>query len=230
MNAADHLIENMKDSMSDYEIVSIAETSILDIFPYTMDDNSDTDLTHLPKEDGSDADIMEQDFEFLESMAIKDRIDEVKSKLKPGTQLLAVSKYHPKEAIQEAYDTAGQRLFAESHAQELVGKYEALPKDIKWHFIGHLQTNKVKYIVPFVELIHSVDSEHLLAEIDKQAKKVGRVVKCLLEVHIAEEETKYGFSFDEVKALYDSNALAKYENVEVVGLMGMATATDGSDL
>ncbi|MBQ0154986.1 MAG: YggS family pyridoxal phosphate-dependent enzyme [Bacteroidales bacterium] len=159
-------------------------------------------------------------------MAIKDRIDEVKSKLKPGTELLAVSKYHPKEAIQEAYDTAGQRLFAESHAQELVEKYEALPKDIKWHFIGHLQTNKVKYIVPIVELIHSVDSERLLAEIDKQAKKAGRVVKCLLEVHIAEEETKYGFSFADVKALYDTNALAKYENVEVVGLMGMATATD----
>lgn len=159
-------------------------------------------------------------------MAIKDRIDEVKSKLKPGTELLAVSKYHPKEAIQEAYETAGQRLFGESHALELVDKYEALPKDIKWHFIGHLQTNKVKYIVPFVELIHSVDSEHLLAEIDKQAKKVGRVVKCLLEVHIAEEETKYGFSFADVKALYDSNALSKYENVEVVGLMGMATATD----
>src|SRR6186713_2782834 len=107
-------------------------------------------------------------------------------------KLIAVSKTHGAEKIMEAYD-AGQRVFGENKVQEMVGKYEALPKDIQWHMIGHLQTNKVKFIAPFVSLIHSVDSEKLLAEINKQAEKTGRVIPCLLQVHIAEEETKFGF-------------------------------------
>lgn len=160
-------------------------------------------------------------------MAIKDRIEEIRKNLQGSSaQLVAVSKYHPASAIQEAYDTAGQRIFGESHALELRDKYEALPKDIEWHFIGHLQTNKIKYIAPYVALIHSVDSLNLLAEIDKHAKKCGRVIDCLLEVHIAEEETKYGFSISDVRSLYAENKIKTLENVRVVGLMGMATATD----
>ena len=123
---------------------------------------------------------------------VSERIDRIKQTLPEGVRLVAVSKYHPAEMIQEAYD-GGQRIFGESHVQELVQKYDILPKDIQWHFIGHLQTNKVKYIAPFVSLIHAVDSEHLLREIDKQAKKCGRVIPVLMQVHVAKEETKFGF-------------------------------------
>ena len=138
---------------------------------------------------------------------------------------MAVSKYHPVEMIQEAYD-GGQRIFGESHVQELVQKYDILPKDIQWHFIGHLQTNKVKYIAPFVSLIHAVDSEHLLREIDKQAKKCGRVIPVLMQVHVAKEETKFGFLPDELLAFMQSGAWQQYENVSIEGLMCMATNTD----
>ena len=127
--------------------------------------------------------------------------------------------------IQEAYD-GGQRIFGESHVQELVQKYDILPKDIEWHFIGHLQTNKVKYIAPFVSLIHAVDSEHLLREIDKQAKKCGRVIPVLMQVHVAKEETKFGFLPDELLAFMQSGAWQQYENVSIEGLMCMATNTD----
>lgn len=158
-------------------------------------------------------------------MSIANRIDEVKAGLPQTTRLVAVSKYHPVSALSEAY-SAGQRIFGESHVQELVAKYEALPKDVEWHFIGHLQTNKVKYIVPFVSLIHSVDSLRLIEEIDKQAAKVGRVVDCLLEMHIAQEESKFGFSFDEVVQLAKSGSFDKYKNVCIKGVMAMATNTD----
>lgn len=156
---------------------------------------------------------------------IKERILELKKELPTGVRLLAVSKFHPVEHLQEAYD-AGQRIFGESRVQELQQKYEELPRDIEWHFIGHLQTNKVKYIAPFVSLIHSLDSLELLKEIDKQAKKCGRVVEALLEIHVAQEETKYGFSFDSARELLESGLLNDYPNVSVVGIMGMASFTD----
>lgn len=142
-----------------------------------------------------------------------------------GVRLVAVSKFHPASMIQEAYD-GGQRIFGESHVQELVQKYEVLPKDIEWHFIGHLQTNKVKYIAPFVSLIHAVDSERLLKEIDKQAKRCGRVIPVLMQVHVAQEETKFGFLPDELLAFMQSGVWQQYENVSIEGLMCMATNTD----
>ena len=141
---------------------------------------------------------------------------------------MAVSKYHPSEMIQDAYD-GGQRIFGESHVQEMVQKREALPKDIEWHFIGHLQTNKVKYIAPFVSLIHAVDSEHLLKEIDKQAKKCGRIIPVLMQVHVAKEETKFGFLPDELLAFMQSGAWQQYENVSIEGLMCMATNCDDEE-
>lgn len=158
-------------------------------------------------------------------MSIKENLLEVESEIPNGVKLVAVSKYHPIEALQEAYD-AGQRIFGESHVQELVGKEEALPKDIIWHFIGHLQTNKVKYIVPFISLIHAVDTMKLLKEIDKQAQKVGRKVNCLLQLHIAKEETKFGFTPEELKEMLSQNEWKEYNNVNICGLMCMATNTD----
>ena len=160
---------------------------------------------------------------------IIEKINSIKQTLPEGVKLVAVSKYHPASMIQEAYD-GGQRIFGESHVQELVAKYEALPKDIEWHFIGHLQTNKVKYIAPFVSLIHAVDSEHLLKEIDKQAKKCERIIPVLLEVHVAKEETKYGFAPDELLAYMKSGTWQQYTNVSICGLMCMATNTDDEAL
>ena len=160
---------------------------------------------------------------------IKERINEIKRSLPESVRLVAVSKYHPASMIQEAYD-GGQRIFGESHVQELLPKYEQLPKDIEWHFIGHLQTNKVKYIAPFVSLIHAVDSEHLLQEIDKQAKRCQRIIPVLLEVHIAQEETKYGFAPEELLHFMESEAWRKYPNVNIAGLMCMATNTDDESL
>ena len=156
---------------------------------------------------------------------IADNLSGVKATLKQGVELVAVSKYHPVEELQEAYD-AGQRIFGESHVQELVAKHEALPKDIQWHFIGHLQTNKVKYMASFVNLIHSVDSIKLLKEVDKQARKVGRVIDVLLQLHVAEEDTKFGFSPDEVLSMLDSEEWKVMNGIRIVGLMAMATNTD----
>lgn len=156
---------------------------------------------------------------------VSERINEIKRSLPESVHLVAVSKYHPASMIQEAYD-GGQRIFGESHVQELLQKYEQLPKDIEWNFIGHLQTNKVKYIAPFVSLIHAVDSEHLLKEIDKQAKRCGRTIPVLLEVHIAQEETKYGWTPDELLRFMESGAWQQYTNVCFAGLMCMATNTD----
>ncbi len=156
-------------------------------------------------------------------------IEQITATLSPGVRLVAVSKFHPADALMEAYG-AGQRIFGESRVQELVTKQEALPKDIEWHFIGHLQTNKVKYIVPFVSLIHSVDSEKLLAVIESEATKCNRVVDCLLEVHVAQEESKYGFSPKACREWLSSNPLAHYPHVRVRGLMGMATWSDDLQL
>ena len=158
-------------------------------------------------------------------MSIKNNLQFFLQNLPPDCQLIAVSKTKPVEAIQEAYD-AGQRVFGENKVQELVPKYEALPKDIEWHLIGHLQSNKVKYIAPFVHLIHSIDSFKLLEEVNKQAVKANRTIACLLQLHIAEEETKFGFSEEEVKDLLASAELQKLENIQIAGLMGMATFTE----
>ena len=155
-------------------------------------------------------------------------IDEVKSGLHEGVRLVAVSKYQPIEALQNAYD-AGQRIFGESHAQELKAKEQVLPKDIEWHFIGHLQTNKIKYIAPFVALIHSVDSLKLLKEINKHAEKNGRTIGCLLQIHIAEEETKFGLNEDELTSLLESEEYKELRNIRIDGLMCMATNTDDEE-
>ena len=139
--------------------------------------------------------------------------------------LIAVSKTKPNEDLMELY-ALGQRAFGENYVQELVDKAAALPKDIHWHFIGHLQSNKVKYIAPFVHLIHGVDGEKLLQEINKQAAKQGRIIDCLLQVHIAEEDTKFGFDEDSLKELLSSGRLANYPHVQVKGLMGMASFSE----
>jgi pyridoxal phosphate enzyme (YggS family) len=158
-------------------------------------------------------------------MSIKNNIKDILSELiGTNTKLIAVSKTQPIEKIQEAYE-AGQRLFGENKAQEMTSKYEALPKDIDWHMIGHLQTNKVKYIAPFVALIHSADSFRLLEEINKQARKNNRIIKCLLQVYIAKEETKFGFDESEISQLLSGGEIEKLENVRIIGLMGMATFT-----
>lgn len=159
---------------------------------------------------------------------IGQNIDSIKGGLTEGVKLVAVSKYHPVEDLQAAYD-AGQRIFGESHAQEVTAKEAVLPKDIEWHFIGHLQTNKVKYIAPFVSLIHSVDSLKLLKEIDKQAAKNGRVIDCLLQIHIAEEETKFGLAEEELVALLESEEYRSLKNIRIDGLMCMATNTDDEE-
>jgi PLP dependent protein len=158
-------------------------------------------------------------------MNIKNNINYFRQKLTPGCQLIAVSKTQPPEKIVEVYD-AGQRAFGENKVQELVPKHESLPKDIEWHMIGHLQSNKVKYIAPFVHLIHSIDSVSLLQEVNRQGRKNNRVIPCLLQVFIADEKTKYGFSEDEVMELITSSAFPDLKNIAVKGLMGMATFTD----
>ena len=159
---------------------------------------------------------------------IKETIKAINSQLPPQTRLVAVSKYHPAEAIMEAYE-AGQRIFGESHVQELQRKAALLPQDIEWHFIGHLQTNKVKYIAPYVSLIHAVDSERLMAEIDKQGKRIGRRIPCLLQLHIAREETKFGFSEEELLNLLDRGAHLAYNSVIISGLMCMASNVDDEE-
>ena len=145
-------------------------------------------------------------------MDIKAILSEIKAELPQTTQLVAVSKFHPAEAIKEAYD-AGQRIFGESKVQELEEKHTILPKDIEWHFIGHLQTNKVKYIAPYISMIHAVDSYKLLAEINKQAAKADRIIPCLLEIHIAQEETKFGFTPEECTEMLKDGSWKELKNV-----------------
>ena len=151
-------------------------------------------------------------------------LNEVRATVKQGVELVAVSKFHPAALIKEAYDQ-GQRIFGESRVQELQAKHEALPADIQWHFIGHLQPNKVKYIAPYISLIHAVDSYKLLAEINKQAAKHNRVIPCLLELHIAQEESKSGFTPEACTALLEDGAWRALKNVQIAGLMCMASNT-----
>ena len=158
-------------------------------------------------------------------MMIAENLKKVQATLNPGVKLVAVSKFHPIAALRQAYDE-GQRMFGESHVQEVLIKRQALPEDVEWHFIGHLQTNKVKQLVPFVSLIHSVDSMKLLREIDKQAQKCGRVVDVLLQIHVAAEETKFGFAPEEAMQLLQQDEWRELKHVHITGLMAMATNTE----
>ncbi len=161
-------------------------------------------------------------------MSIKENILDIKAHLPNHVTLVAVTKTKPISDLIEAYE-AGERIFGENKIQEMSEKWEALPKDIQWHMIGHVQTNKVKFMTPFVSLIHGVDSLKLLAEINKQARKNERVIDCLLQMHIAEEETKFGMNEEELASLLSSEAFQEMKNIRVVGLMGMATFTDNKD-
>jgi PLP dependent protein len=161
-------------------------------------------------------------------MSVRENIANLRKEIPDACTLIAVSKMQPLEKIQEAH-SAGQRVFGENKAQEMVPNYEALPKDIRWHMIGHLQTNKVKYIAPFVTLIHSIDSVKLLEEVNRQASRFNRIIPCLLQVHIAEEETKFGFSPEEIDEIVASDVCSRLVNIEIKGLMGMATFTDNQD-
>ena len=158
-------------------------------------------------------------------MSIQSSIQELRQHIPSDVKLVCVSKFHPAETVMEAYD-AGERIFGESRVQELVQKQPELPADIQWHFIGHLQTNKIKFIVPFVKLIHGVDSWKVLNEINKQAEKAAKKTACLLQVHIADEETKFGFSEEELIDLISGDEMIKLQNVQIAGLMGMATYTE----
>ncbi|MBR4055723.1 MAG: YggS family pyridoxal phosphate-dependent enzyme [Rikenellaceae bacterium] len=158
-------------------------------------------------------------------MSVKSQLERVRATLPEEVTLVAVSKTHPIEAIAEAYE-AGQRVFGESRPQELRAKYEALPHDIEWHMIGHLQTNKIKYIAPFVAMIHSVDSERLAEAIQVQAAKCNRTIDVLLEIHVAEEESKSGWTIEELRVAVASGLFERLPNVRVRGVMGIATNTD----
>ena len=156
---------------------------------------------------------------------VKEKLNEVRESLPQGVQLVAISKFHPEEYITAAYEE-GQRVFGESHEQELARKVQSLPSDIEWHFIGHLQTNKVKYIAPYISMIEAVDSLKLLREIEKQAAKADRVVRVLLELHIAEEATKYGLTLDACRQLLSDGEWRQMSHVQICGLMMMASNVD----
>jgi len=159
---------------------------------------------------------------------VKENLRRVLADLPEGVRLVAISKYHPNEYIEAAY-AEGQRIFGESHEQELRQKVESLPKDIEWHFIGHLQTNKVKYIAPYISMVEAVDSLKLLREIDKQAAKHDRVIRVLLELHIAEEETKYGLTLDACRELLTSGEWRELKHVQICGLMMMASYVEDEE-
>lgn len=158
-------------------------------------------------------------------MSVAEQITSLRKELPRGVSLLAISKYQPIEAIQEAYD-AGQRMFGENHIQEMAAKAAVLPKDIEWHFTGHVQTNKIKYMAPFVSLVHAVDSFRLLREIDKHAAKHNRCIDCLLQIHIAQEDTKYGLTIDECRQLLANEPWRELEHIRITGLMAMGSNTD----
>jgi pyridoxal phosphate enzyme (YggS family) len=158
-------------------------------------------------------------------MEIQKKIQEIKKLISDNVSLVAVSKTKPIEDLQEAYD-GGQRIFGENKIQEMVDKFDVLPKDIQWHMIGHLQSNKVKYMAHFVDLIHGVDKFKTLKEINKQAKKHNRVINCLLQAKIAKEETKFGLSFEDIDQILQSPEMTALENIKIVGFMGMASFTD----
>jgi len=161
-------------------------------------------------------------------MSIQSNLERIKATIPDNVTLVAISKTHPAEVVMDAYN-AGQRIFGENKVQEMVSKYEALPKDIEWHLVGHLQSNKVKYIASFVSLIHSVDSLKLLDVINKEAEKEGRIIDCLLQMYIATEETKFGLSSEELEVLLKSPECQKMKNIRLVGLMGMASFTDNTE-
>ena len=161
-------------------------------------------------------------------MSIQENYHKIKAQIPENVELVAVSKFHPVEKIKEVYD-CGQKVFGENKVQELLTKVNELPADIQWHLIGHLQTNKVKYIAPFIDTIQSVDSEKLLLEINKEAAKNNRIIKVLLQVKIAEEETKYGLEIAEAKEIFSNYLEHQYPNIEILGLMGMATFTDNKN-
>ena len=158
-------------------------------------------------------------------MSVASKISEIRAALPSDVTLVAVSKFHPAEAILEAYG-AGQRIFGESRVQELTAKFEALPKDIEWHMIGHLQTNKVRAIAPFVSLVHSVDSQRLAECIDREAARCNRVIDCLLELHVSSDATKSGWDLDELRSYLATGAFRELKNIRFRGIMGMATYTD----
>ena len=164
----------------------------------------------------------------LFNMSIKDNLLRIKSTIPNHVTLVAVSKTKPISDLMEAYD-AGQRIFGENKIQEMAEKWEAMPKDIQWHMIGHVQSNKVKYMAEFVSLIHGVDSLKLLEEINKQALKNNRIIDCLLQIHIAEEETKFGLNEEELNGILTSKAFQEMKNIRIVGLMGMATFTENQE-
>ena len=161
-------------------------------------------------------------------MSVGSELLHIKTSLPTGVTLIAVSKTKPQELITEAYQT-GHRDFGENYVQELCDKYEQLPKDIRWHFIGHLQSNKVKYIAPFVYMIHGIDSFKLLKEVNKEAKKNNRIINCLLQLFIANEETKFGLSFDEADTILNGDEIKTLENISVKGFMAMASNTDNEE-
>lgn len=161
-------------------------------------------------------------------MDIGNNIAEIKQSMPEGVKLVAVSKKKSTETIMEAYN-AGHKIFGENKAQELIQKQEALPEDIEWHFIGHLQTNKAKYLAPFVSMIHSIDSFKILKTVNKEAKKNNRIIPCLLQFHIAQESTKFGLSEEEAYEILDSEEYKAFKNVSIVGVMGMATFTDDEE-
>lgn len=162
-------------------------------------------------------------------MSIKENLRKIKAQLPEAVKLVAVSKTKPNEDIMQAYET-GHTVFGENKVQELVAKYEALPKDIEWHMIGHLQRNKVKFIAPFVYLVHGVDSFKLLKELNKEGKKQDRIINCLLQFHIAEEETKFGLDMQEAREMLDSQEYKELTHINTMGVMGMATFTDNEQV
>lgn len=159
---------------------------------------------------------------------IAENLCRIRAEVPQGVELVAVSKFHPVEALSEAYD-AGQRVFGESRVNELVAKAATLPGDIRWHFIGHLQTNKVRAVIPHVDLIHSIDSERLLRLVDSEARRIGRRVKVLLQLHVAKEETKFGFTPDELLELVTPELVDSLPGIEIVGVMGMASNVDDDE-
>lgn len=158
-------------------------------------------------------------------MSITTNLQKIQSEITTPTKVVAISKFHNNDDIMEAYQ-AGHRIFGESRAQEVLPKYKELPKDIEWHFVGHLQRNKVKDIAPFVSLIHSVDSLRLLRAINREGAKVDRIIPCLLQLHIAKEDNKYGFTFDECREILEDGEWREFSHIQLAGVMGMATFTD----
>lgn len=219
------LEDGMKGTLADYTIASVTETQLMDVFPF--------DANSIPGEKKSGEELIAEQNNKLnkedKNMSIAQNIVQLKTSLPQGVTLVAVSKFHPVEALWEAYN-AGQRVFGESRAQELSAKQKVLPEDIEWHFIGPLQSNKVKDIAPFIHLIHSIDSLKLLAEVNKQAKKHDRTIRVLLEIHVAQEESKHGLSPEECKELLRDESLAEFQHIRICGLMGMATNTDDTGL